>query len=322
MGLAVAANKPPIPQGQQLLDEIQRLRKQRNAVLLAHYYQVAEIQDIADFVGDSLDLSRKAASTKADVICFAGVKFMAETAKILNPSKTVVVPDLNAGCSLADHCPADAFRRWQSRYPGAVTLTYINCNADIKALTDVIVTSSNAEKIVRQIPADKQILFAPDKNLGRWLTRKTGRDMVLWQGACLVHEVYTDRAITMLKATHPDAAVIAHPECEDAVLQHADFVGSTSALIKYAKDHPERKSFIVATEAGILHPMQLARPDAELIPAPGTGHCQCSECPYMKLNSMEKIYVALRDLKPEITMPEEIRVKALKPIERMLEMSA
>lgn len=322
MSLAVAAERPPVPQGQELVDAIVRLRKERNAVLLAHFYQVGEIQDIADFVGDSLDLSRKAASTKADVICFAGVRFMAETAKILNPTKKVVVPDLNAGCSLADHCPADAFKRWQARYPGSVTLSYINCNADIKALSDVIVTSSNAEKIVRQVPADKKILFAPDRNLGRWLMKKTGRDMELWQGACLVHEVYTDRAITMLQAQHPEAHVIAHPECEDAVLAHAKFVGSTSALLRYVKEHPEQKSFIVATEAGILHPMQAARPDAELIPAPGSGHCQCSECPYMKLNSMEKIYLALRDLAPEITLDEATRKKALKPIEKMLEMSA
>lgn len=322
MALPLARETPSIPAGKALEDEIERLRKSRKAVLLAHYYQAPEIQDIADFVGDSLDLSRKAASTQADVICFAGVRFMAETAKILNPRKTVVVPDLNAGCSLADHCPAEAFRHWQSRYPGSVTLSYINCNADIKALSDVIVTSSNAEKIVRAIPADKKILFGPDKNLGRWLMQKTGRDMVLWQGACIVHEVYTERAITMLKAQHPEAEVIAHPECEDSVLKHAAFVGSTAALIRYAKEHPAVKSFIVATEAGILHPMQLARPDATLIPAPGSGHCQCSECPYMKLNSLEKIYLSLRDLRPEITMEETLREKALKPIARMLEMSA
>ncbi len=315
------APSAPIPQGQTLLDAIERLRTERNAVLLAHFYQAPEIQEIADFLGDSLDLSRKAASTTADVIVFAGVKFMAETAKILNPSRTVVVPDADAGCSLADHCPADAFRRWQQRHPGSITLSYINCNADIKALSDVIVTSSNAERIVRQIPAGQTILFAPDRNLGRWLIQRTGREMVLWQGACIVHEVYTDRAITMLKARHPQAQVIAHPECEEAVLRHADFVGSTSALLRYSKECPAT-SFIVATEAGILHPMKAASPHKEFIPAPGSGHCQCSECPYMKLNSLEKIYLALRDLSPEIRIEEELRKKALRPIERMLEMSA
>ena len=309
-----------LPSGQALVDAVLELKKRRNAVLLAHFYQVAEIQDVADFVGDSLDLSKKAAGTTADVICFAGVRFMAETAKILNPTKKVVVPDPDAGCSLADHCPADAFARWQARYPGSVTLSYINCNADIKALSDVIVTSSNAEKIVRAIPAEKKILFGPDRNLGRWLAKKTGRDMVLWQGACIVHEVFTDRKITMLKAQHPNAVVIAHPECEDAVLQHAEFVGSTKALIDFAKKSAA-KEFIVATEAGILHPMQKACPEKTFLAAPGTGHCQCSECPYMKLNSMEKIYLSLRDLKPEITLPEELRKKALKPIEKMLEMS-
>jgi quinolinate synthase len=248
------------------------------------------------------------------------VKFMAETAKILSPQCKVVVPDMDAGCSLADHCPADAFAKWQARYPGSVTLTYINCNADIKALSDVIVTSSNAEQIVRMIPPEKKILFAPDRNLGRWLQKKTGREMVIWQGACLVHEVFTDRAITMLKAQHPDAEVIAHPECEDAVLKHASFIGSTSRLIEYAKT-AKAKTLIVATEAGILHPMQKAAPDKTLVAAPGSGTCQCSECPYMKLNSLEKIYLSLRDLKPEITLSEDLRKKALAPIERMLEMS-
>ena len=309
-----------LPQGQALVDAIVRLKQERNAVLLAHYYQESAIQELADFVGDSLDLSRKAAAARCDVICFAGVRFMAETAKILSPQCKVVVPDLEAGCSLADHCPADAFAKWQARHPGAVTLTYINCNADIKALSDVIVTSSNAEQIVRMIPPDKTILFAPDRNLGRWLIRKTGREMVLWHGACLVHEVFTDRRITMLKEQYPDAEVIAHPECEDAVLKHASFVGSTSRLIEYAKT-ATAKRLIVATEAGILHPMRKAAPGKELIAAPGSGTCQCSECPYMKLNSLEKIYLSLRDLKPEITMDEKLRVKALAPIQRMLEMS-
>jgi quinolinate synthase len=317
--LAIAGQER-LPQGQALVDAFLALKKVRNAVVLAHFYQVADIQEVADFVGDSLDLSRKAAGTKADVILFCGVRFMAETAKILSPSKKVVVPDMDAGCSLADHCPADAFRRWQSAYPGAVTLSYINCNADIKALSDVIVTSTNAKKIVEQIPKEKKILFGPDRNLGRWLQQQTGRDMVLWQGACIVHEVYTDRKITMLKAQNPGALVIAHPECEEAVLKHADFVGSTSALLNFAKTNAAKK-FIVATEAGILHPMEKACPDKTFLPAPGSGHCQCSECPYMKLNSLEKAYVSLRDLKPEVTLEEELRKKALKPIERMLEMS-
>lgn len=303
------------------MDEIERLRKERKAVILAHFYQVPEIQEIADFVGDSLDLSRKAASTTADVIVFAGVRFMAETAKILNPKKIVVVPDMDAGCSLADHCPADAFKRWQSRFPGALTLSYINCNADIKALTDIIVTSTNAKKIVEQIPKEQKILFGPDRNLGRWLQQQTGRDMELWQGACIVHEVYTEKKLVQLKALHPDAPVIAHPECEEGVLKHADFVGSTSALLSFSQTNPAKK-FIVATEAGILHPMQKASPDKTFIPAPGSGHCQCSECPYMKLNSLEKIYLAMRDLKPRIEVDEETRKKATRSIERMLQMSA
>jgi len=320
VGVGEQAVREKLPQGQALVDAIVRLKKERNAVLLAHFYQESAIQDLADFVGDSLDLSRKAAAAKADVICFAGVKFMAETAKILSPQCRVVVPDMDAGCSLADHCPADAFAKWQSRYPGSVTLTYINCNADIKALSDVIVTSSNAEQIVRLIPAEKKILFAPDRNLGRWLQKKTGREMVIWQGACLVHEVFTERKISTLLAQHPGAEVIAHPECEDPVLKVAAFIGSTSRLIEYAKTS-KAKTLIVATEAGILHPMQKAAPDKILIAAPGSGTCQCSECPYMKLNSLEKIYLSLRDLKPEILMAEGLRKKALAPIQRMLEMS-
>ena len=319
MGLQVVGQER-LPQGQALVDAILELKKRRKAVLLAHFYQEPEIQELADFVGDSLDLSRKAAAAKADVICFAGVRFMAETAKILSPQCKVVVPDMDAGCSLADHCPADAFARWKARYPGAVTLSYINCNADIKALTDIIVTSSNAEQIVRQIPADKTILFAPDRNLGRWLIRKTGRDMVLWQGACIVHEVFTEQNITKLKVQHPDAKVIAHPECEDPVLKNADFIGSTSALLAFTKTDPAKK-FIVATEPGILHPMKKASPDKEFISAPGFGTCQCSLCPYMKLNTLEKIYLSLRDLKPEIVLDEETRKKAFIPIQRMLEMS-
>ncbi len=321
MGALSVLEQQDIPRGQLLVDAIERLRTERKAVILAHFYQVPEIQELADFVGDSLDLSRKAASTTADVIVFAGVRFMAETAKILNPTKIVVVPDMDAGCSLADHCPADAFARWQARFPGALTLSYINCNADIKALTDIIVTSTNARKIVEQIPKEQKILFGPDRNLGRWLQQQTGRDMELWQGACIVHEVYTEKKLVQLKAVHPDALVIAHPECEEGVLKHADFVGSTSALLAFSKTNPAKK-FIVATEAGILHPMQRESPDKVFIPAPGSGHCQCSECPYMKLNSLEKIYLCLRDLKPRIEVDEEVRKKATRSIERMLQMSA
>jgi len=304
-----------------LVAEIKRLREERNAVILAHYYQEAEIQDIADFVGDSLDLSRKAAATDADVIAFCGVRFMAETAKILSPTKTVVLPDMRAGCSLEDSCPADKFVEFRKAHPDHVAITYVNCSAAVKALSDIICTSSNAMEIISQIPADKPILFAPDKYLGGWIARKTGREMVLWPGTCIVHEAFSEKELIKLKARHPDAPVAAHPECPPAILDHADHVGSTSSILKFAREHPA-KTIIIATEPHIMHQMELAAPEKTFIGAPGAdGQCSCNNCPFMALNSMEKLYLALRDLTPEITVPEEVRVKALKPLERMLEMS-
>jgi len=303
-----------------LEDEIARLKKERNAVVLAHYYQEGDIQDVADFLGDSLQLSQEAAKTKADVICFAGVHFMAETAKILNPDKVVVVPDLEAGCSLADRCPAEGFAAWRARHPGAVAITYINCTAAVKAMSDIIVTSSNAEKIVRSIPADKEILFAPDKNLGAWLVKKIGRPMVLWPGSCIVHETFSERKLVGLRTRHPDAEVLAHPECEEHVLRHADYIGSTTGILKHAVAS-SRKEFIVVTEAGILHQMQKAAPDKVFIPAPPEANCACNECPHMKRNSLEKVYFALRDLEPRVELAADMLEKARAPIERMLALS-
>jgi len=300
--------------------EIQRLKKERNAVLLAHYYQESEIQDVADFIGDSLQLAQQAEKTKADVICFAGVHFMAETAKILNPQRTVVLPDLEAGCSLASGCPADRFAAWIARHPGSVVVSYINCTAEVKALSDYIVTSSNAEKIVRSIPADKTVLFAPDKNLGAYLQKKIGREMVLWQGSCIVHETFSVRKLVGLKERHPAALVIAHPECEQAVLAMADYIGSTTALLKYAVSSPA-KEFIVVTESGILHQMQKAAPEKTFIPAPPDANCACNECPFMKKNTLEKVYLSLRDLTPRIEMSPDLIARARKPIERMLALS-
>jgi quinolinate synthase len=303
-----------------LEEEIRRLKRERNAVILAHYYQDGEIQDLADYIGDSLQLAQAAKKTEADVIVFCGVHFMAETAKILNPTRKVVIPDMDAGCSLAAGCPIDKFRAWQARYPGSVTISYINCSAEVKAASDLIVTSSNAEKIVKSVPSEQRILFGPDKNLGRYLVDKTGRDMVLWQGSCLVHETFSERKLIGLQTRHPDAEIIAHPECETSVLKLAAFIGSTSALLKYAQTSP-KQSFIVATEPGIIHQMEKACPEKTFIPAPPNGNCACNECPYMRLNSLEKLYVALRDLSPEIHMSEELRLGALKPIERMLALS-
>ena len=310
-----------LPQGPALIEGIQHLRKELDAVILAHYYQDAEIQDLADFVGDSLQLSQQAAKTSAKVIVFCGVHFMAETAKILNPTKQVLLPDLDAGCSLADRCPADQFKAWLSKYPGHKVISYINCSAGVKALSDVICTSSNAEKIVRSFPAGTPIVFAPDRHLGKWVEKKTGREMVKWPGFCIVHEPFTERQIEKLKVRHPEAKVIAHPECEESVLAIADYVGSTKGLLEYVAKSPA-KSFIVATEVGILHLMQKARPDAELIPAPPSSGCNCSICPYMRLNTLEKLYLCMRDRKPEITLPEDLRIRALKPVQRMLELSA
>jgi quinolinate synthase len=303
-----------------LEEEILALKKKMNAVILAHYYQESEIQDLADHIGDSLELSRRAASTEADVIVFAGVHFMAETAKILNPTKKVLLPDLNAGCSLAEGCPAPMFKKFREAYPDHLVISYINCSAAVKALSDIICTSSNAVKIVEQLPPDQKIIFAPDKNLGRYIIKKTGRDMLLWQGSCIVHETFSDKKIIQLKLENPNALLIAHPECEEVVLNRADFVGSTSALLKFSKENPVNE-FIVATEEGIIYQMQKASPDKKFIPAPPDANCACNECPYMKLNTMEKLYLCMKDGKPEITLDEEIRLRALKPIQRMLEMS-
>jgi len=303
-----------------LEQEIARLKREMNAVILAHYYQDSDIQDVADFVGDSLQLSQEAADTSADVIVFAGVLFMAETAKILNPSKLVLLPDLRAGCSLADGCPAELFQAFLQRYPGHTVVSYINCSAAVKALSDIICTSSNAEKIIRQIPADQPIVFGPDQHLGRYIMKKTGRPMVLWPGSCIVHEMFSERSLVQLKERHPQALVLAHPECSEAVLRHADYVGSTTGILNFATHNPARE-FIVATESGILHQMQKACPEKTFISAPGEGGCSCSECPHMKLNTMEKLYLCMRDRRPEITLDEDLRQRALKPILRMLEMS-
>ncbi len=304
-----------------LEDAIVDLKKQRNAVILAHYYQEAEIQDLADFVGDSLQLSQQAKATDADVICFAGVHFMAETAKILNPTKTVIVPDLDAGCSLADGCPAPAFKKWLSDYPEHEVISYINCSAEVKALSDVICTSSNAAKIVKAL-GDKKIVFAPDKHLGRYVSKQSNRDdIVLWPGSCIVHETFSEKKLLALKAEHPDAKVAAHPECEETILRHADHIASTSGLIKFVKAD-DAKEFIIATEVGILHKMQKEAPGKTLIPAPPEDDtCACNMCPYMRKNTLEKLYLCLRDLSPQVDVPEPIRTQALKPIERMLQMS-
>jgi quinolinate synthase len=300
--------------------EILRLKRDMNAVILAHYYQESEIQDLADFVGDSLQLSQEAAKTSADVIVFCGVLFMAETAKILNPSKLVLLPDMKAGCSLADGCPANLFQAFRERYPDHVAITYINCSAEVKALSDIICTSSNAEKIIRQIPPEKPILFAPDQHLGRYLMKKTGRELRLWPGSCIVHEMFSERSLVQLKERHPKAKVLAHPECPEAVLRHADYVGSTTGILKYAEQSSETE-FIVATEKGILHQMEKACPEKTFISAPGEGGCSCSECPYMRLNTMEKLYLCMRNRAPEITLNEDLRQRALRPILRMFEMS-
>ncbi len=311
--------------GLDLFAEIDRLRKERKAVILAHYYQDADIQDLADHLGDSLELAKRARDAKdAEVIVFCGVHFMAETAKIVNPSKTVVIPDLEAGCSLADACPADKLRAWKQQHPDHYVVMYINCSAATKAESDIICTSSNAEKIIRSVPEGKPILFGPDKNLGAYLVKKTGRQMDLWPGTCMVHESFSERKIIELKARHPDAKFIAHPECEDHVLRLADYVGSTSKLLEFVKTDSGRK-YIVGTETGILHTMHVAAPDKELIPVPyedRTAACQgCNQCPHMKLNTIEKIYLALRDLKPRIEMDEGLRQRALLPLERMLAIS-
>ena len=303
-----------------LFEAIAELKQELNAVILAHYYQEPDIQDVADYIGDSLGLSRQAAETDADVIVFAGVHFMAETAKILNPDKLVLLPDLDAGCSLADACPPDRFAAFKAEHPDHIVVSYINCSAAIKAMSDIICTSSNAVKIIEQIPATQPIIFAPDQNLGRYVSAQTGRNLVLWQGSCIVHETFSEKKLVQLRMEYPTARIVAHPECEEAVLCHADFIGSTTALLKYVQTS-DRDHFIVVTEPGIIHQMAKQLPNKLFIPAPAIGNCACNECPHMRLNTLEKLYLAMKHRQPEITLPEDIRVAALKPIEAMLTMS-
>jgi len=310
-----------IDPGLDLFEEIRKLKEEKNAVILAHYYQNADIQDIADFRGDSLGLAQQAETTKASMIVFAGVHFMAETAKLLNPGKKVVLPDLRAGCSLADSCPPAQFKAFRDAHPNHVVISYINCTAEIKALSDIICTSSNAVKIVESVPADKEIIFAPDKNLGAYVMKKTGRKMLLWDGACMVHEIFSLDKIQKLKAQHPEAKIIAHPECEDHVLKQADFIGSTTALLNYTVKDPAT-GFIVVTESGIIHQMQLKSPLKTFIPAPPENSCACNDCPHMKLNTLEKLYLCMKYETPEIIIPEPIASRALLPLKRMLEISA
>ena len=303
-----------------LFAEIDRLKKQKNAVVLAHYYQDADIQDIADFIGDSLGLAQEAARTQSDIIVFAGVHFMAETAKILNPDKKVLLPDLKAGCSLADSAPTELFRAFREEHPDHLVISYINCTAEIKALSDIICTSSNAEKIIESLSPSQKIIFAPDKNLGAYLKKKTGRDMLLWNGACIVHEIFSVKKIAALKLRNPSAKFIAHPECEEPILRMADFIGSTTALLKYTQSNTA-KEFIVGTESGILHQMKLSSPEKIFIPAPPETNCACNDCPYMKLNTIEKLYLCMEYEMPEILMSADLLKKGRKPIERMLEIS-
>ncbi len=305
-----------------LVQEIVRLKRERGALLLAHYYQDAEIQDLADFVGDSLELARAAQRAEAKVIAFCGVRFMAETAKILNPEAEVLIPDLDAGCSLEESCPPEAFARWRAAYPGAVAVTYINCSAAVKALSDVIVTSSSAEKIIRQIPAGETILFAPDRHLGAWLARKTGRSMVLWPGTCIVHEQFSHKALVELKIEYPKAVVAAHPECPEPILALADHVGSTSSILRFVQESPADE-FLIATEPGIIHQMEKLAPGKRFIPVPGgSGECACNVCPYMRRNTLENLYACLRDGAPRLEISGELRLAALRPLQRMLDMSA
>ena len=302
--------------------EIERLKRERNAVVLAHYYQEGPIQDVADYVGDSLGLSQQAASTDADVIVFAGVHFMAETAKLLNPGKKVLLPDLKAGCSLADSCPPHLFRKYKEKYPDHVVVSYINCTAELKTLTDVCCTSTNAVHIIESIPADQPILFAPDVNLGKYLVGKTGREMRLWDGSCMVHEIFSNEKIVRLLAAHPEAKLIAHPECEPSLLERADYIGSTSGLLRYTKERTDVTTFVVATEAGIIHQMKKGRPDAEFVPAPPDNTCACNECPHMKRNTMEKLYTCMEYELPEVTLPEWVIAEGRACIDQMLEVSA
>ena len=303
-----------------LFAEIEKLKREKNAVILAHYYQHADIQDIADYIGDSLGLSQQAAKTKADIIVFAGVHFMAETAKILSPGKKVILPDLKAGCSLADSCTAEAFSEFKAQHPDHLVISYVNCSAQIKALTDIVCTSTNAVKIVESLPANQKIIFAPDKNLGNYINKKTGRNMLLWNGACMVHEIFSLQKILKLKLVHPEAKLIAHPECEASLLEMADFIGSTTALLKYTINQPHQE-FIVATEAGIIHQMQKSSPKKTFIPAPPNNSCACNDCPHMKLNTLEKVYTCLKYETPEIYLDETLIKQAEGSIHRMLEIS-
>ncbi len=311
----------PIDPTLDLFAEISRFKKEKNAVILAHYYQEPDIQDIADFIGDSLGLSQQAAKTDADVIVFAGVHFMAETAKILSPSKKVLLPDLKAGCSLSDSCPPKLFAKFKEKYPDHLVITYVNCTAELKAMSDIVCTSSNAVQIVESLPKDQKIIFGPDKNLGAWVAKKTGRDLVLWNGACMVHEIFSQQRILKLKNRHPVAKFIAHPECEEAILKMADYIGSTTGLLKYTINNPA-KEFIVATESGIIHQMEKASPYKTFIPAPPDNSCACNDCPHMKRNTLEKLYLCIKNGMPEVTVPAEIIKRARLPIERMLEISA
>ncbi|MGV3705735.1 MAG: quinolinate synthase NadA [Arcticibacter sp.] len=311
----------PIDPTLDLFKEIDRLKREKNAVILAHYYQEPDIQDIADYIGDSLGLSQQAAKTDASMIVFAGVHFMAETAKILSPEKKVLLPDLKAGCSLSDSCPPVLFSKFKEKYPDHIVITYVNCSAELKALSDIVCTSSNAVQIVDSLPKDQKIIFGPDKNLGKYVSKKTGRDMVLWNGACMVHEIFSMQRIIKLKERHPNAKFIAHPECEDAILQMADYAGSTTGLLKYTMNSPATE-FIVATESGILHQMQKENPGKTFIPAPPDNSCACNDCPHMKRNTLEKLYLCLKNELPEVTIPMDIIDRARLPIERMLEISA
>lgn len=310
-----------VPATLDLFAEIEKLKKEKNAIILAHYYQEPDIQDVADYIGDSLGLAQQAEKTTADMIVFAGVHFMAETAKILNPTKKVVLPDLKAGCSLADSAPADLFKKFKEKYPDHIVISYINCTAEIKALSDIICTSSNAQKIIESLPIDEKIIFAPDKNLGAYLNKKTGRNMVLWNGACMVHEIFSLEKITKLKIRHPQAKIIAHPECEEPILRLADFIGSTTGLLKFTQ-RDTAQEYIVATETGILHQMQKDSPGKTFIPAPPENNCACNDCPHMKLNTLEKLYLCMKYELPELKMDESLRIASRKPIERMLAISA
>jgi quinolinate synthase len=310
----------PMDPSLDLFAEIEKLKKEKNAVLLAHYYQDSDIQDVADYIGDSLGLAQYAAKTDADIIVFAGVHFMAETAKILNPTKKVLLPDLKAGCSLSDSCPPPLFAKFKEKHPDHMVISYINCSAGIKALSDLICTSGNAQKMIDCLPADQKIIFAPDKNLGAYINKQTGRDMLLWDGSCMVHEIFSVEKITKLKERHPNAMLLAHPECEEVLLSIADFIGSTTQILNFSKNNPCTE-FIVATETGILHQMIKDSPHKTFIPAPPNNSCACNDCPHMKLNTLEKLYLCMKYETPEIVMEESLRLAAKKPIDRMMDMS-